>query len=476
VTPPFRSGIVDLLGRWIPLNFVYLAGAARMAGLHVEIYDTMAKNHGYTQIEQHFRQSDPSYIASTAITSSIKDAIKTLELAKRVNPHVVTILGGVHPTFCSEEILNATAAVDYIICGEGEDTLRELLRILEHGGDPGTVSGLVFCRGGDIVKTSKRAITESIDDFPTAWDLLDWQDYSYFVIPDSRLGAISTSRASDHDSTSCPHKPGVNDRRFREPARVVAEIAQLYASYGVNVFLLTDEFQTCNRDRWELFLDLMIKSNLPVYLLMQARAADIVRDRDIMWKYRRAGVVHMYIDIEAIDQDALDSTENGLDVVDGKLALAIVHEHGIITEASFVIGGPDETKKNIEHTLKQAQDYNPDNAQFLPMTPWPYDNMENDVRQCIVVQDYAKYNLIDPVIEPRQMSLLQIDVAIVDCYRRFYMKKLPEVMMMNDEFKRGYLMRAMKLIGGSSFILKKMGMGTLGKIPAMIEEMRTKDT
>jgi len=476
VTPPFRSGIVDLLGRWIPLNFVYLGGAARMAGLHAEIYDAMAKNHGYTQIEQHFRQSDPSYIASTAITSSIKDAIKTLELAKRINPHVVTILGGIHPTFCSEEILNATSAVDYIICSEGEVTLRELLRTLETGGDPDTVSGLVFCRERGIVKTSRRTVTESFDDFPAAWDLLDWEDYTYFVIPDSRLGAISTFRASDHDSTSCPHKPWENDRHFREPAKVVAEIVELYASYGVNVLLLTDEFPTSNRDRWELFLDLMIKSNLPVYLLMQARAADIVRDRDIMWKYRRAGVVHIYINIEAVEQAPLDSMAKGMEVTVGKLALAIVHEQGIITETSFVIGGPDETKKNIEHTLKQAQDYNPDNAQFLPMTPWPYDNMENDVRQCIVVHDYAKYNLIDPVIEPRQMSLLQIDVAIVDCYRRFYMKKLPEVMMMNDEFKRGYLMRAMKLIGGSSFILKKMGMGTLGKIPAMIEGMRSKDT
>jgi anaerobic magnesium-protoporphyrin IX monomethyl ester cyclase len=136
-----------------------------------------------------------------------------------------------------------------------------------------------------------------------------------------------------------------------------------------------------------------------------------------------------------------------------------------------VLGFPDETKKSIERTLKLAQYYNPDNAHFLAITPWPYADMYEDVKQYIRVQDYSKYNLIDPIIEPKRMSLLQVDVAIVDCYRKFYMKKLQEVYTMEDTFKRDYLMKAMKLIMGSSFIIKKLGKGTLGKVPAKIEEM-----
>jgi len=72
------------------------------------------------------------------------------------------------------------------------------------------------------------------------------------------------------------------------------------------------------------------------------------------------------------------------------------------------------------------------------------------------------------------MSLLQVDVAIVDCYRTFYMGKLPEVFSLKDDFKRDYLMKAMKLIMGSSFIIKKLGAGTLGKVPAKLEEMMRK--
>lgn len=472
VTPPYHCGVVEVAGRWIPLNFVYLAGSARQAGLEAEIYDAMTKDHGYPEIETRFRGSRLDYVATTAITSTINDAIKTLELAKKVNPAAITILGGVHPTFCYEEIFSTTGAVDYIICGEGEVTLRELLLALERGSDVSRVSGLAFRRSGMVVKTDKRCFLESLDDLPAAWDLLDWSDYKYYVIANSRLGAISTSRGCDHDCIFCSQqKFWEKTWRFRDPQKVVDEIVHLYETYGVNVFLITDEYPTSNRERWELFLDLVIARELPIYLLMETRTPDIVRDRDIMWKYRKAGVVHIYIGIEATDQATLDFIKKELDVTEGKLALDIIHEHGIITETSFVLGFPDETKKSIERTLKLAQYYNPDNAHFLAITPWPYADMYEEVKPYIRVHDYSMYNLIDPIIEPKRMSLLQVDVAIVDCYRKFYMKKLQEVYNMEDDFKRDYLMKAMKLIMGSSFIIKKLGKGTLGKVPAKIEEM-----
>ncbi|ACM18443.1 anaerobic magnesium-protoporphyrin IX monomethyl ester oxidative cyclase-related enzyme [Geotalea daltonii FRC-32] len=475
VTPPYHCGVVEVAGRWIPLNFVYLAGVAREAGLDAEIYDAMTKDHGYPEIEQRLQASTFDVVATTAITSTINDALKTLQLAKQINPNAVSIIGGVHPTFCYEEVFNTTDAVDYIICGEGETTLKALLMALEKGTDVAEVPGVAFKRDGRVIKTAKRCFRENLDDLPAAWDLLDWSDYKYFVIPNSRLGAISTSRGCDHDCIFCSQqKFWEQSWRGRDPQKVADEIQYLFEIYGVNVFLIADEYPTKDRERWEALLDMVIAKDLPIYLLMETRVPDIIRDREILWKYRKAGVVHIYIGIEATDQETLDFIKKELDVDQSKLALDLIHEHGIITETSFVLGFPDETKKSIEKTLKLAQYYNPDNAHFLAITPWPYADMFNDVKDYIKVHDYAKYNLIDPIIEPKRMSLLQVDVAIVDCYRRFYMKKLPEVFNMKDPFKRDYLMKAMKLIMNSSFIIKKLGKGTLGKVPAMIEEMMAK--
>ena len=76
--------------------------------------------------------------------------------------------------------------------------------------------------------------------------------------------------------------------RGRSAKSVVSEMKALNRNYGINVFLLTDEYPTCDRDRWEEFLDRLIAADMDVYLLMETRVEDIVRDRDILQKYRRA--------------------------------------------------------------------------------------------------------------------------------------------------------------------------------------------
>ena len=101
------------------------------------------------------------YVAASAITATINDAVKILELAKSIRPDTVTILGGIHPTFMYEEVLDSSAAVDYIVIGEGEVTLRHLLEVLEAGGDPETVAGIAFRRDGAVVRTGKRAFMET---------------------------------------------------------------------------------------------------------------------------------------------------------------------------------------------------------------------------------------------------------------------------------------------------------------------------
>ena len=475
VSPPYHSGVDEIAGRWIPLGLVYLAGAARQAGLTAEIYDAMAKEHTYPHIEQYFRQSMADYVASTAITATITDAVKTLELARQIKPDTVTILGGVHPTFMYDEVLRGSAAVDYIVIGEGEVTLRHLLEVLEAGGDPEAVPGIAFLRDGVVVKTAKRPFVESLDELPAAWDLLNWADYTCLAIPGSRLGAISTSRGCDQECTFCSQQVFWEKTwRARTPGSVADELEHLYTSYGVTVFMITDEYPTRDRKRWEALLDAVIAKNIPVYLLMETRPADIIRDRDIIGKYRTAGVIYISFGIESADQAAVDAMKKEQITDDIAQVFEILREHEIVSEASFMVGFPDETPESIRKTMQLAQQYNPDIANFFTFTPWPYADRYDELKPFIKTTDYHKYNMVDPVIEPDNMSVLQVEVAIADGYRRFFMGKIMEYMTMKATFKRDFLMRITKLFMGSSFVMKKLGVGILGRIPAKMDEMKKK--
>jgi anaerobic magnesium-protoporphyrin IX monomethyl ester cyclase len=124
-----------------------------------------------------------------------------------------------------------------------------------------------------------------------------------------------------------------------------------------------------------------------------------------------------------------------------------------------VIGFPDETPEKIKQTLALAKTYDPDNAHFLAITPWPYADLWAELEPYVATRDYRKYNLIDPVIQPKTMSLDDVDNAIVDCYRSFYTSKAVSVFTDSDLARRDYMLRSMKLIMGSSFVRKKMASG-----------------
>lgn len=472
ITPPYHCGVVEVAGHWVPLTFVYLAGAVREAGFEPVIYDAMTKRHGFRDIKKRIAEIRPDYVATSAITSTVVDALEILKITKEISPDVITVIGGVHPHFMFKEVLE-NSFVDYVVRGEGEETLKELLLCLDRAESPDRVEGIAYRQGGQIMATPPRPFIKDLDSIPTAWDLIDWHDYRYFVIPKSRLGSVSTSRGCSHDCTFCSQQKFWHQTwRARSPESVVKEIAQLAERYGVNVFLFPDEHPTHDRERWEKLMDLLIEKDMGIYILMETRAEDIVRDRDILWKYKKAGVIHIYIGVEATDQETLDLIKKDVKVEIGMEAIRLIHEQGMITETSFLLGFPHETKESVAKTLKLSKIYNPDFGHYLALAPWPYAQMYNELKPHIKVYDYRKYNLIDPVIKPEHMSLKAVDWAIIDCYRSFYMGKMKEILTMKDEFKKGYLLRSMKLIMHSSFIVDKIG--SLGKMPPQVEALLRK--
>jgi anaerobic magnesium-protoporphyrin IX monomethyl ester cyclase len=468
VTPPYHCGVVEVAGSWPPLGFLYLGAQAEAAGWDAEVYDAMTFRHDFKDIRKFLEQTEFDVLATSAITPTFPDAAKLLALGKEINPDCSTLIGGVHPTFCYKEIFaDPSNKIDYIICSEGETPLFNFLSNFENISKRHETKNLIFKNDDKIITNPIIPLNDNLDSFPVAWHLLDWSKYKYYVIPNSCLGAISTSRGCNHGCTFCSQQRFWNRMwRGRAPQKVVNEIIYINKTYGVDVVLFTDEYPTYDRDRWEELLDLIIKEDLGIYILIETRVEDIIRDKDILHKYRKAGIIHVYVGAEATDQETLDKINKEITVGQSQEAIALIDQYGMISETSFVLGFPEETNESIKKTFDLAKEFNPHFAHFLAITPWPYSEFHKEVKEHIEIFDYSKYNLIEPIIKPLSMTLDDIDLAIIDCYRRFYMPKIIEFQKDKDSFRREYLMKSVKLIMKSSFLMKKFA--RLGMNPANI--------
>ena len=471
ITPPYHCGVVEAAGKWAHLGFLYIAGELRKDGHEVEIYDAMARNHSYMHIRQKIIDAKPDIVGSTAYTATIHDATQVLSLAKSIDPQIITIIGGIHPTMMPGETLNrGNGAIDFIIRWEGEYTTPELVKAIEGKIKRTEVKGIAYKEKEKIITTPQREYIQDLDSLSPAWDLLNWKDYYLSFMDNSRVALVSSSRGCGNNCAFCSQqKFWQQTYRTRSPENFLAEIETLYRQFGVNTFFLGDEYPTCNRDRWEKILDLLIEKNLGVYLLAETCATDIIRDRDILHKYRKAGIIHMFMGVEATNQQTLNTFKKSQTCHECREAIRLLNEQHIITECSFILGLPEETKQSIKDTLELAQYYNADNPHFLMLSPWPYADIYQELKPYIEDWDYRNYNLVKPILKPKHMTREEVFKEVLSCYKTYYMSKLPQWEALTDEFKKELLFRGLQTIVQNSFLRKHMS--TMGKMPAEVEKL-----
>lgn len=457
ITPPYHSGVVESAGTWLNVGFVYIAGSLRAAGFEVDYYDAMSLWHSWEDIRRRIEDSKPDVIATTAFTASVDDAVELLKLAKKINSDIVTVLGNVHATFCYEEVLKANHnEVDYIVRGEGELTLPSLLNCLKANDDPRKVPGLAFYRDNGVVVTQKRPFIHDLDTLPTAWDLVEWPIYTYRAKNDARLAIVSSSRGCQQKCSFCSQQLFWEQSwRARSAENMVAELEMLRNRHGVEVAMLADEIPTLDRDRWTRILDLLIERQVGIKLLLETRVDDILRDADIMDKYNRAGVEHIYVGVEAGSQETLDLFRKDTKVEQSRRAIDIINNADIVSETSFVLGMPEDTPESIAATIELAKEYNPDMAFFLAIAPWPYAELYPELEQYVSSKDYRKYNLVEPVLKPKNMTLKELEKELGQASQKFFMHKFMNLNKLSS-WKQKFMLSVFDILVNNSYLASQM--------------------
>jgi anaerobic magnesium-protoporphyrin IX monomethyl ester cyclase len=467
IHPNYHSGGAEIAGNWPPAWVAYLTGYLKAGGYtDVQFVDAMTHHLSDEQVRQRITDIAPDVVGCTAITPAIYKAERLLQVAKEVNPAIVTVLGGIHGTFMYPQVLKEAPWIDAVVRGEGEQVFLNLVSAVDDGSfkaDRNTVRGIAFLDGGGkVVATPAEPTIQDLDRIKPDWGILEWDKYIY--IPMNRRVAIPNfARGCPFTCTFCSQWKFWRDYRIRDPKAVVDEIEDLVKNHGVGFFILADEEPTIHRKKFIAFCETLIERKLPVLWGINTRVTDILRDEKLLPMFRKAGLVHVSLGTEAAAQLKLDRFNKETTIAQNKKAIALLRAAGIVTEAQFIVGLENETAETLEETYRMARDWNPDMANWAMYTPWPFSDLFQELGDKVEVFDFEKYNFVTPIMKPDAMDRAELLDRVMNNYRRFFMNKtFFQYPWEKDKFRRSYLMGCLKAFVKSGFQRTFYDLGRVG--------------
>ena len=131
---------------------------------------------------------------------------------------------------------------------------------------------------------------------------------------------------------------------------------------------------------------------------------------------------------------------------------------------------PDDTREKIRSTVDLAKFYNPDLAFFLAIAPWPYSEIYPLLEPHVEVFDYSKYNLVEPVVKPKEMTLAEVRKELGLASKNFFMDKLKNLDKMTPE-KQEFMRKVIGIIATNSYLAEHMQ----GEMPEEMKKLLEKN-
>jgi radical SAM superfamily enzyme YgiQ (UPF0313 family) len=327
-------------------------------------------------------------------------------------------MGGPHVTFMPDEALEHA---DFIIRGEGEQTLMAFIDAWEKGESFTGIPNLSYRENGQVIHNAVRPFVKDLDQIP-------FPDLSLLKLTRkgiSRLRSIpvQTSRGCPFDCSFCSVTSMFGKKyRFRSTENIMEELRR-YNERKNLIFFYDDNF-TADRKRAKLLLEAMIREGFKFKWTTQVRA-DVAKDLELVKLMKKAGCHTLYIGFESVNPESLKAMKKGQTVEEIAAAIKVLRKHRIGIHGMFVYGFDEDDWKTVKQTVKFAKRSKLNSTQFLILTPLPgsefYDKVSHENR--IQFRDWALYDAHHVVFRPARLSLFDLQRAQIFSHKKFYSLK-----------------------------------------------------
>ena len=408
-----------------PLGLLYLAGYLEKHTTHqVEIVDAQVEEMGYPELERVVASKRPDVVGITAMTFTLLDVIKTLEVVKRVDQGIRVVLGGPHVHLYPEETINIPG-VDYLVLGEGEMTLAQLLEQMDHPQALEKIQGLVFRVNGRVVNTGLAPFIEDLDSLPfPARHLTPYWKYSSLLAKRTPVTTMFTSRGCPYRCAFCD-RPHLGKRfRARSASNVVDEMEECI-KLGIREFLIYDDTFTVDRRRVLDICEEIIERKLDIGWDFRARVDTV--DEELLVELKEAHCERIHYGVEAGTDKILKVLRKGITLEQAREVFRLTREVGISTLAYFMVGSPTETREDVMQTIEFAKELDPDFVHITIFTPFPATALHKQgLEEGVLKGDFWREFAANPTegFQPQYwediLSREELLELVVRAYKEFY--------------------------------------------------------
>ena len=361
-----------------PLATIQAAAVMRESGHTVSLFDTNLCIDP-SEVRQALNNFKPEYFIiyddgfnylTKMCLTNMRDA--AFAMAKFAHEHgAIVIVNSSDSTDRYQEYLDQH--VDYVVKGEGENTVLCLVNALADNANPDTIDGIVFRRDGETISTAARPVMKDLDALPIpAWDLVDIQQYKDIWL--SAYGYFSLNLAT---TRGCPFKcnwcakPIYGNRyNSRSPEHVVREIEFLIENYAPDHFWMCDDIFGLKPGWIQAFRNKVKERNLNFRYKIQSRV-DLLLQDDTVAALAECGAQTVWVGAESGSQHILDAMDKGTTVEQIEEATKLLRAKNIRVGFFLQFGYPGETQADIDKTIDMVLKLMPDEIGISVSYPLP---------------------------------------------------------------------------------------------------------
>jgi radical SAM superfamily enzyme YgiQ (UPF0313 family) len=389
-----------------------------------------------TTVERMVRDLAPDVVGLSVMTFQRATALKIAALVRALRPSTRVVVGGYDPSL-DVDAYRQSPDVDFIVRGEGEHTLCELLRALENERDASGIAGLSYRTSDGFQHNKDRAVA------PLASSALRLPNRASRVLRGYTLlgrhvDVVETSRGCTYDCSFCSIIE-MRGRNFHPYSidRVLADIADARA-HGAEAIFLVDDNITLDIERFEQLCTAIVDAGFDdLDSHVQAMTAPLAQHgARLAPLMRRAGFRYVFLGIENIlDEDLVflkaraknSHRDKGKTIGNASLeAIRHLHANGMYVVGGLIVGNPDDTQASIEANLDFARQY-VDWPYIQHPTPYPRTPMTRDFRErgLIVDNDVSHYTGTTAVVRSEHVSADDIEFLRWRAERWMKVKHMP---------------------------------------------------